>query len=127
MADSGSGRHLLRGPLRLRCTAVSGSQRISCPHPCADLVRVCICLWPDCQYLLSSPLKDGQEMSEEEQQRVFGLQSPDQKRATGGRASGDQRHDDIMLAAGIDQPTQAAAAAAAAAAAVDGDMFADME
>jgi hypothetical protein len=93
-------------------------------------------LWPDCQYLLSSPLKDGQELSEEEQQRVFGLQSPDQKRATGGRASGDQRNDGIMLAAGIDQPTQAAPAAAAAAAAagpaagaaaVDGHLTADME
>ena len=94
---------------------------------------MCICLWPDCQYLLSSPLKDDQEMSEEEQQRVFGLDPLDQTRATGGRASGDQRHDGIMLAAGIDQPTQAAAAAAAAAgpaagaAAADGHLTADME
>ena len=92
-------------------------------------MHVCICLWLDCQYLLSSPLKDGQEMSEEEQQRVFGLKPLDQKRIRGS-ASGDEydSHDDIMLNAEIGQMVEAAAATAVAAlAAVDGDMFADMD
>jgi len=143
VADSRSGRHLLRGPSRLRCTAASCSQRIGVltgVRQRCSLVCVCICLWLDCQYLLSSPLRDGQEMSEGEQQRVFGLQPPDQKRASGGSAGGDQRDfhgdliimlDDIDFGSEMEPAVATAAAAAAAAAAgpaaVEEDLFVDME